>query len=121
MNSILEKIENKESFAMYLYSKTCDSCLRLKATFMKYIIETKYVFSTIELNASGNSLEEIENGLGTLYPSYFGKNEYGWYPFSTPHFYFFLNGEMKSDAGKPEKDNNYSYFVSFMNRYVKEA
>jgi hypothetical protein len=121
VNSILEKIEKKESFAMYLYTKTCGSCLRIKPLFMKYIIETKYVFSTVELNASGNSLEEIENGLGTLYPSYFGKNEYGWYPFSTPHFYFFLNGEMKNDAGKPEKDNNYSYFVSFMNRYVKEA
>lgn len=49
VNSILEKIEKKESFAMYLYPKTCDSCLRLKAPFMKYIIETKYVFQPLNL------------------------------------------------------------------------
>lgn len=34
---------------MYLYPKTCDICLRLKAPFMKYIIETKYVFQPLNL------------------------------------------------------------------------
>ena len=59
-------------------------------------------------------------GLGTLYPQYFGKDEDGRYHFTTPHFYFFLNGEIVNEASGPDKSNNYSYFVSFMNRYVKE-
>lgn len=121
--SLLTKIEKKESFAMYLYSATCDSCIHLKGTFLKYICNTKYVFSTLEIksiNTTGSSLEEIVEGLGTLYPQYFGKDEDGRYHFTTPHFYFFLNGEIVNEASGPDKSNNYSYFVSFMNRYVKE-
>lgn len=112
---IITKANNKDSFVVYFYSLGCHLCNEVKPLILKYICETKYIFNSLEINDSGDTIFYVSTVLKEYFLNDFNEDKFG-----TPKFYFFLEGKLIADTGlTTNQRNDYHLLKDLLNSYVK--
>lgn len=111
--------ESKEDFIFYFHNIECEHCERIKPNLIRYILETKNTFYSMDI---GDDLTFME--LSKHYQDikdqndiYLFKDESGAFSYATPVFFVIKDGKIFKKQLVTENMFSYKYFAKVMAKY----